>query len=88
MCGGGQTVIAIYKSNDQKAQEAINEIGSKNFKVVKLDVTKESEVKTFFSSLKRLDFLVNCAGMSIEAPFEELPMKDVKKVMDVNLLEK
>ena len=85
---GGHSVIAIYKSNDEKAKTAQKEINSKKFKIVKLDVTKENEVKEFFASLKSLDFLVNCAGISIEAPFENLPMKDVKKVMDVNLFAK
>lgn len=42
-------------------------------------------MKDFFASLKSLDFLVNCAGISIEAPFEDLPIDDVKKVVNVNL---
>ncbi len=85
---GGAEVIAIYKSDDLKAEEAKKKIESENFSVVKLDVTNEQETKKFFAALKKLDFLVNCAGISIEAPFEELPMDDIKKVMDVNLFGK
>ncbi len=55
------------------------------YKAYKLDVTDESAVKEFFKSIKKLDYLVNCAGISIEAPFENLSMQDIKKVIDVNL---
>lgn len=82
---GGGKVIAIYKSDDKKAEDAKKEIASENFVVKKLDITDEKKVKKFFEGLGAVDFLVNCAGTSIEAPFEELPMEDVKKVIDVNL---
>lgn len=81
----GDEVIAIYKSNEEKAKQAKETINSKNFSTVKLDVTDEDAVKKFFMKLKRVDFLVNCAGISIEAPFEELSMKDIRVVIDVNL---
>lgn len=83
--GGGIRVIAIYASNDKKAEYARLEINSKDFETRKIDVTNENAVKEFFAELKELDFLINCAGISIEAPFESISMEDVKKVMDVNL---
>ena len=81
----GCKVIAVYKSDDKKADEAKKTIASPDFSAVKLDITKEEEVEKFFKGLKEVDYLVNCAGTSIEAPFEELPMDSVKKVIDVNL---
>lgn len=80
-------VIALYVANDDKAQKAMSELSkcSGNYKAIKIDVTNELSVKNFFSKLNKLDYLVNCAGISIEAPFETLAMEDVKKVIDVNL---
>lgn len=84
MYGGGVEVIALYKSNDEKAQKAIKSIKSKKFSAVKLDITNEQEVKKYFSSLKKLDYLINCAGITIEDSFDVQPIEDIKKVMEVN----
>lgn len=83
----GDKVIAIYNSNDEKANAAKKELGG-DFSIKKIDLTKEKDVKEFFSTIKQIDFLVNCAGISIEAPFENLSIKDIKKVVDVNLFAK
>lgn len=84
----GDIVYAIYKSDDKKAEESKQNINNPNFIIKKLDVTDEEKVKEFFSSLKELDFLINCAGTSIENSFEKLSMQDIKYVMDVNLFGK
>lgn len=82
-------VIAIYVNNDEKAKKALSELSKfGNYKIVKLDVADELSVEDFFINLKNLDYLVNCAGISIEAPFESLSMQDIKKVIDVNLFGK
>ncbi len=81
-------VIALYVANDNKAKKAesqLSKCAGEGYKTFKLDVTDELCVKKFFSKLKNLDCLVNCAGISIEAPFETLAMEDIKKVIDVNL---
>ncbi len=86
LISGGVDVIAIFVGNDKKALSAKEELSSLgNYQIAKLDVTNEADVEKFFKGLKRLDFLVNCAGITIEAPFENLPMESIKKVMDVNL---
>lgn len=81
----GDSVIAIYNSNDAKAEKAKSEINNERFITKKLDVTNEELVKEFFLNLDIVDYLINCAGISIEAQFEELPIESVKKVIDVNL---
>lgn len=82
----GDSVIALYVSNNEKAKKAKKELDSfGDFQIFKVDVTDEQKVKQFFEGLNKLDYLVNCAGITIEAPFEELSMENVKKVMDVNL---
>ena len=84
----GDIVYAIYKSDDNKAENAKTQINNPNFITKKLDITNEEKVKQFFSSLKELDFLINCAGTSIENNFEILSMQDIKYVMDVNVFGK
>lgn len=79
-------VIALFVGDEQKALKASKQLEKYgNYKTIKLDVTNEIEVKKFFAGLKHLDILVNCAGISIEKPFDQLPMEDIKKVIDVNL---
>lgn len=54
-----------------------------------LDVTKEEEVETLaslaYEKYKSLDVWVNNAGVLIMGPFEETPMEDIKRLMDVNV---
>jgi 3-oxoacyl-[acyl-carrier protein] reductase len=59
---------------------------SSNIKPLKLDITNESEVHRFFSSVQYLDVLVNNAGTGIFTPFEERTASEFRRVMDVNLL--
>ena len=84
----GDTVYAIYKSDDDKAENAKKQINNPNFFTKKLDITNEEKVMDFLSTLTHLDFLINCAGISIENSFENLKMEDIKQVMDVNLFGK
>ncbi len=63
-----------------------NNSASSNIKPLKLDITNESEVHRFFSSVQYLDVLVNNAGTGIFTPFEERTASEFRRVMDVNLL--
>ena len=82
----GAKVVALYKSDDKKAKKAFCELSKiGDFKILKSDVTDEVAVKAVFEKIKKLDYLVNCAGISIEAPFEELSIDNIKKVIDINL---
>ena len=86
----GDRVVAIYVNDDQRAKETSAEFlklfgKGANFTAVKLDVTDEGAVKKFFATLDACDYLVNNAGITIDAVFESQPMSDVKKVIDVNL---
>ena len=58
----------------------------KNIKPIELDITDEKAIKIFFSSISRLDVLVNNAGIGVFTPFEERSAEDFKLVTDVNLL--
>ncbi len=52
--------------------------------VVEIDVTSEPEINGFFGSLRRLDVLVNCAGMIRRA--DEYRTEVFRDVLEVNLL--
>jgi NAD(P)-dependent dehydrogenase (short-subunit alcohol dehydrogenase family) len=49
-----------------------------------LDVTKQEEVDALYANFKRLDALVNCAGMIVRAG-KEFEIDNFMKVIDVNL---
>ena len=83
----GDDVIALYKSDDEKANNATKLLncGVGTFTAVKLDITNVEAVKEYFSNLSELDYLINCAGITIEDDFERQPVDDIRKVIDVNL---
>lgn len=85
----GATVIAIYLKDDKKAKDAekkMSEIG--NYFTVKVDVADEGKMKKVFNNLERLDYLVNCAGISYEDDINKLTMEQVKAVFDTQLFGK
>ena len=55
-------------------------------KAAAIDITDERSVKKFYKGLKRLDLLVNNAGIGVFTLFEKRSVKEFRKVMDVNLL--
>ncbi|WP_375724550.1 SDR family oxidoreductase [Arcobacter sp. KX21116] len=59
---------------------------SDKIKFVKLDITNEKEVHDFHKSIKRVDILINNAGIGVFTPFEERTAKEFMQVMNVNLL--
>lgn len=85
----GAKVIAFYKSNDEKAKavsDELNELG--NFKTIKVDVSDENKMKEVFNDIEKVDFLINCAGISNEDAFIKLPMDKIKEVFETLLFGK
>ena len=85
----GAKVIAFYKNNDEKAKavsDELNELG--NFKTIKVDVSDENKMKEVFNDIDKLDYLVNCAGISNEDDFIKLPMDKIKEVFETLLFGK
>ncbi len=60
----------------------------KKYKLLKFDITSfvESEniVKKIINEKKRIDVLINNAGIGFTGPIEEISIKDVKRVFDTN----
>ncbi len=85
----GVSVIAFYVSNDdsaEKAQKELSRLG--NFSTMKVDVSSEEQVKNAFSKISKLDYLVNCAGVSYEDEILKLPMEKVRAVFETQLFGK
>ncbi len=83
--------VAIAARREEKLKEVAKEIEALGQKalVLKMDVTKEEEIKDGLAKIKKewqkLDILVNNAGTSAIAPAEEMSLEDWQKVVDVNL---
>ncbi len=85
----GAKVIAIYRNDEKKAAKAQKELSKLgDFSCIKADITKEEEIKKVFDKIIRLDFLINCAGISNEDYIEKLTLEQIKETIDVNLIGK
>lgn len=87
LVANGATVYGLARSKD-RLKELQEEMGE-NFIPVKMDVTEygsiENWVETTFSSSHSPDILINNAGLGLFGKVDELPMKDWKTMIDVNL---
>ncbi|MFA6815737.1 MAG: 3-oxoacyl-ACP reductase FabG [Lentisphaeria bacterium] len=87
----GAEIIAIYSGNDTAAQafvEANNQYADK-IKTVKCDVRNYEDCEAFFHNFeteyKKLDILVNCAGIRKDSVVAMMPKESWQSVLDVNL---
>lgn len=86
---GADVVVASRKLESLKeVKKEIEELGS-NSRAISTDVTKEDDVKNLIDKVrgefKRIDILLNFAGLNIPKPAEEYPLEDWKKVTDVHI---
>ena len=89
----GANIIVNYHSSKKEAEEVAHWISSKSecgkAIVVKCDVSKEDEVKSMFkrgiAEFGTVDVCVANAGMQLDHPLHEMPLKDWQRVIDVNL---
>jgi len=89
----GAKVVINYYSDKEEAEEVAHEIsqmdGEADAIVHKCDVSKEKQVESMFKkTIKKfgtVDILVANAGIQIDAPFEEMELKQWQRVIDVNL---
>jgi NAD(P)-dependent dehydrogenase (short-subunit alcohol dehydrogenase family) len=78
--------VAVCGRNVAKLQEAL--IPSDNLLCYQADVSREEDCKAFIAAAVakwgRVDVLINNAGISMRALFEELDLKVLKELMDIN----
>lgn len=80
--------LAVCARNLGKLQDNFNEISDENILFVKADVSVESDCETFIKTVLhkwgRIDVLINNAGITMRALFEEAELKVIKELMDIN----
>ena len=82
-------VADVNAEQGRTAVSGLRETGASAM-FVEGDISRESDVERMFSAaadeLGPVDILVNNAGISPKAPFDQIPVEQFRKVMDVNLL--
>jgi dehydrogenase/reductase SDR family member 7B len=89
-CGKRGAKLAISSRNIEKLQEVADHLVSmkRDVLVVKADVSMESDCAALISKTMetygRIDVLINNAGISMRALFEDVDLKVIKQLMDTN----
>jgi short-subunit dehydrogenase len=80
--------VAICARKEANLEEVKHEINSKQLLTVKADVSIEADCKRFIeesiSTFGQIDVLINNAGISMRALFNEVDLNVLKQSMDVN----
>lgn len=88
----GAKVVVNYNNSEKEAKAVVNEIkkiGSDAL-AIKCDVADEKQVKQMIDkavkTFRRLDVLVNNAGIVFDVPFKERTVEHWRKTLDVDLI--
>lgn len=87
----GNKIIANYHKSEKSAQKLQEELQKENIKIdiFKADVSKRKAcqelVKYAIEKYKKIDVLINNAGISIWGPFTELADEEIEEIMKTNL---
>lgn len=80
--------IAVCARNLEKLQDAFGNITSNNILYFQADVSKEADCRSFIEAVMkqwgRVDVLINNAGISMRALFEDTDLSVIKELMDIN----
>lgn len=80
--------IAVCARNLEKLQAAFGNITSNNILYFQADVSKEADCCSFIEAVMkkwgRVDVLINNAGISMRALFEDADLSVIKELMDIN----
>ena len=89
----GYNIIINYASNDARANIAKKEIEDEfdvGVLLIKEDVSKEDNVKHIIeivlNKYKRIDVLVNNAGIAIDTTLEDKTVENFNKILNINLV--
>ena len=88
---GGNKVIANYNKSEQQAHELQEELKKENITIdiFKADVSKREECKKIveyaINKYKKIDVLINNAGISMWGPFTDITDEQIEKIIKVNL---
>lgn len=80
--------VAVCARNLAKLDEVFIGVDKSNLLLLKADVSKEDDCKAFIDGVMtkwgRVDVLINNAGTSMRALFDELDLSVLKELMDIN----
>jgi short-subunit dehydrogenase len=81
--------VAVCARNKSRLEATFSDVNNKEYLLLtQADVAVEADCKQFIDSVVQawggIDILINNAGMSMRALFEELELKVLKELMDVN----
>ena len=88
----GNCNLILLDLNLNGLNEVKEEAQKKSFtgsiEVFQVDISSISSVNLFFEQLKnrKIDILVNCAGVVSVGMFDSTPMQEIEKVINVNLI--
>ena len=79
--------VVIFGKNVKEVQETAEELKCES---VICDVTDEKQVQNAFSQIikkyKKIDCLINCAGVWIKGPLEQNTPEEIRNVISVNTI--
>jgi 3-hydroxybutyrate dehydrogenase len=82
-------VVIVGKVKSSIIKKLKNQFDNNRLLIFNLDLTKVNNVKKLVLSVnkkfKKIDVLVNCAGMQVVSPLDKYPEKTWRKLMDINL---
>lgn len=87
----GHKIIANYNKSEEKAKELQEELKKENIEIdiFKADVSKREEcqnlVEYTIEKYKKIDVLINNAGISVWGQFTDLTDSQIKEIIEVNL---
>lgn len=85
-------IILNYNNSEEEALKLTQELKQYNVEVlpIKADITKEEEIKkmveTAIEKFKKIDILINNAGIAIDTTFEDKTKDNFIKTLDTNLI--
>ncbi|MCO5286471.1 MAG: SDR family oxidoreductase [Chitinophagaceae bacterium] len=84
---GAGALVYVADINEEHANEVVNQITSQGGKAVPLvcDVTNQEDVKQKYNTIRELDILINCAGISQIGTATSTSEEDFDKVFKVNV---
>lgn len=85
-------IILNYNNSEKEALMLTEELKQYNVDVlpIKTDITNEEEIKNMveesIKNFKKIDVLINNAGIAIDTTFEEKTKENFMKILDTNLI--
>jgi short-subunit dehydrogenase len=88
LCLSQNALVSICARNLDKLHEMKNSLKNENLFIFQTDVSKETECENFIqnaaAAMNGIDILINNAGISMRALFEDVDLNVLRQSMDIN----